>query len=208
MAEQDKIKVANEALRRFGAGTILSFEEETQKAATVAAIYATVVDDAFQATRWTFARRTARLDLLPDAPLSGYARAFALPGDRVGDPVKVIANPSLPDHPLRIFALEGDELHANVTAVWATCVRRVDPNYWPPMFRRAVVTALAAELVVPISHDTKLADNLRAQTWGTPSEGGRGGLMGRAMAIDVASSPGSAAPIGAVDPLTDAWHGE
>ncbi len=102
------------------------------------------------------------------------------------------------------------KLHADAEAVWATCVLPVDPAAWPPLFRAAYVTALAAELAVPQAHDIALADSLRAQAWGTPSEGGRGGLVGRAMARDAAQAPG--ATLLASDPLTAAriggvWHG-
>jgi len=205
MSTQDTLKTVNEALARLGSAPIAALDEETPKAAKVAQIYPTVVGAAFACHRWNWARRTARLDRLAVTPETGWRYAYALPGDRIGEPVKVMLNPRAPDYLLRAFALEGDELHADELAVWATFVRSVEPEQWPALFRAAIVVALAADLAVPLTHDVTLKQQLAQDAWGTPSEGGRGGLMGRAMAVDASAQPGST--VLARDPLTDAWHG-
>lgn len=202
----DDLSIVNEALARLGSSPIFSLEEESKTAGKAARIYPTVVGTVFAAHSWNFARRTTRLDRLAVVPETGWAFAYALPGNRIGDPVKVLDNPRSPDNPLRMFLVEGDELHADAAAVWATCVRQVAPADWPPLFKSAVVVALAAELCVPQSHDVNLAAALRQEAWGSPAEGLRGGQVGRAMARDAASTPGPA-PLGASDALTDAWHG-
>lgn len=211
MAEDDRTKVANEALARLAATPIMAFDDETPTAAKVARIFPTVVAAAFDSHRWNFARRTTRLDRLNIVPETGFAYAYALPGNRIGDPVRVLTNPRNVDNPLRTFVVEGGELHADAGAVWATCVIAVEPPEWPPLFRFAVAVALAAELAVPLTHDTGLKDRLDAEAWGTPQEGRRGGLIGRAIARDAAGTPGPA-PVGASDVLTGArydgpWYG-
>lgn len=202
--------LVNEALARLGSEPIAALDEETPTARKAAQIAPTVLGQVYGATSWRFARRTRALTRLDVRPETGFRYAYALPGGRIGEPVKVLANPRYADQPLRHFAIEGGELHADMEAVWVTCVEEVDPATWPPLFRAAFVTALAGELAVPQAHDTNLADSLRVQAWGTPSEGGRGGLIGRAMARDAAQAPGSA--LLASDPLTGVraegpWYG-
>jgi hypothetical protein len=204
------VALINEALARLGSEPVSAADEETPTARKAAQIAPTVLGQVYGATSWHFARRTRKLDRLAAVPETGFRYAYALPGDRIGEPVKVLTNPQLPDYPLRHFVVEGGELHANVEAVWVTCVLDVEPATWPPLFRAAFVTALAAELAVPQAHDVNLADSLRIQAWGTPSEGGRGGLIGRAMSRDAAQAPSTA--LLATDPLTAArdgggWHG-
>lgn len=207
----DDKSIINEALARLGSKPIFSLEDETPLAAKVAQIYPTVIGDLFGCHSWIWARRTSRLDRLAVEPETGWAYAYALPSDRSGSPVRVLTDPRRQNAPLRHFLVEGDELHADVAAVWATCVRQVAPEFWPGLFRSAAVVALAAELAVPQTHDVTLATSLRQDAWGTPNEGRRGGLVGRAMAIDAASTPGPA--IGDVDAFGSArsggaWHGD
>lgn len=204
------VAVVNEALARLGSQPIAALDEDTAVARKVAQIYPTVVGSVFAVERWRFAQRTRRLDRLAEAPQTGWRYAYALPGDRIGEPVRVLANPRTPDRPLRAFAVEGSELHCDQEAVWVSCVVDVDPTQWPALFRAAIVVALAADLAVPQTHDRDLAEDLRRQAWGTPGEGGRGGLVGRAMARDAAQQPGPS--LGASDVLTGArydgpWYG-
>lgn len=207
----DDLSIINEALAKIGQGPITALDEESKRARSVSLIYGTTIGAVFAAERWRFARRTVSLTRLDLTPETGYRFAFALPGDRVGPPLKVLTNPRDPDRPLRRFVVEGAELHADHEPLWATFVRRIDPEDWPATFRLAAVTALAADLCIPETHDTTLAASLRQEAWGTPSENRRGGLVGAAMAQDIASDPGPA-PLLASDDLTDArldgpWYG-
>ena len=89
MSTQDTLKTVNEALARLGSAPIAALDEETPKAAKVAQIYPTVVGAAFACHRWNWARRTARLDRLAVTPETGWRYAYALPGDRIGEPVTI-----------------------------------------------------------------------------------------------------------------------
>lgn len=202
----DDLSVINEALARIGGAPLFALDEETKRASAVIHIYRTVVPDAFAAHRWHWARRTAPLDRLAVTPETGWRFAYALPGDRIGAPVKVLDNPRCPDLPLRDYIVEGGELHCDREAVWATCVRAVPPAAWEPAFRQAVIVALAATFCLPETHDTKLQAVLEQTAWGSPSEGRRGGLMGRAIALDAASAGAVASAVGS-DPLTASHFG-
>jgi hypothetical protein len=214
----------NAALARIGAAPIMAETEDTELAAQVVAVYYDRVDAILGMHPWKFARQTFRLDEIAPTPDNGYdaaakifangwKRSFALPGTRIGEPRSVLANPRNPDYPLRDYAIEGDRIYADTGPLWVAFTVRVAPAVWAsnPLFRLAATTAVAADLAVPVTHDKDLAAQLLTDAEGTPSEAGRGGMIGRAMAHDLAGAP-IASPL-QNDPLTAArfggqpWHG-
>lgn len=203
---QQKLQILNEALGRLGSSPLFALDEETDRARTCLLVYDTEVDALFGAHRWNFAQRTVRLDRLDEAPNNGWKFAFGLPGERIGLPVRVLTTSKHPDMPLREFAAEGDRIYAQADEIYVTFVMRVDPTQWLPSFRRCAVVALAAALAMPITEDRNTAEKYTVDAFGTPSEGGRGGLLGRAIDEDVRGSPGPA-PAYASDPLTEARFG-
>jgi hypothetical protein len=203
---EEKLKIINEALGRLGSSPIFALDEDTDRARTCMLVYDTEINAMFGQHRWNFAQRTVKLDRQQETPNNGWKFAFALPGERIGLPVRVLDNPRHPDHPLREFAAEGDRIYAQREEIYATFVMRVDPKNWLPMFRRCAVTALASALAMPISEDRNTKETYFVDAFGTPSEGGRGGLLGRAIDEDVRGSPGPA-PAYASDPLTEARFG-
>ena len=117
-------------------------------------------------------------------------------------PWRVLINPRCPDDPLRDYAIEGAALYADRKPLWATVPVRAHPQMWPVAFRLAATVLCAADFCVPVTHDPKLAAALRAEGEGDPVEGGRGGLIGRAIALAHAGARRKA-PIWS-DPLTAA----
>lgn len=200
----DDVTIINRALARVGAPGIFSLDEDTALARQAVAVYYDRRDACLGLYPWSFAKLTYRLDRLAEEPQNGWRYAYALPGTRLGTPLKVLTDPQRADFPLRRFAIEANALYCDEGAVWATVLARVDPSAWPAYFRLAVIMLVAADLAVPVAHDTNLADQLRALGEGTPSEQGRGGLIGRAMIADAAGAP-SAAPLLAADPFTVAY---
>jgi hypothetical protein len=205
--------IANRALARIGASPLGALDEETPKARQVRAIYPDVIEPLLALYDWSFARRTYPLDAVAaiadngyDASakkfMTGWRYAFLLPGTRLGTALKVLTDPRNPKDPLRDFQVENNTLYAERTPLWATVTVKVDPQYWLPAFRAAAVIGVAAALATPIAHDKALAKDLQVQFEGTPEEGGRGGLVGKAIAQDTAGAPRSA-PMWR-DPLTDA----
>lgn len=195
------LQIANNALARIGEGSIASFDEESPLARQVSAIYRDRIDVLFS-WPWNFSRRTYKLQRMDETPDNGWKYAFALPSERLSPPRTVLRDPRQPKNPFRDYAVEGGNLYADIAELWATVSVRVDPSLWPPSFRILATVAAAADLCVPVTHDKDLADQLRGEAYGLPSEGGRGGLMARAIADDIATSP-IAAPLSR-DPLTDA----
>ncbi len=209
----DDLTIINAALIRIGSAPIFAVDEDTELAAQVMAIYATRRDALLGLSAWEFAKRTNMLDLVAETAANGYSStnlwgngyryAFAMPGDRIGTPRKVLTNARQPNLPLRDFILEAGRLYADRNPLWATFTVRADPNIWPPAFRMAAEVLCAADFAVPVSHDATLAADLRSIGEGPEAQMGLGGLVAKALAADVSGSPGPA-PLQMADDLTTA----
>jgi hypothetical protein len=208
--------IVNNALARVGASPLAALDEETPKARQVRAIYGDTIEPLLGGHDWSFNRVTYALDAIAATAendyvasdrkfKSGWRYGFALPGTRLGPPWVVLRDPRMPKDPLRDFAIEGAALYCDVSAVWARVGVRAQPDVWPPYFRLAATIGVAAALAIPMAHDKDLAQRLLAEFQGTPQEGGRGGLIGKAIGQDRAGAPVSAPHWR--DPLTDARFG-
>lgn len=218
------LNIMNAALARIGGGSIMDENEDSDLAAQVRAVYYDRVDAIFGMHPWKFAGKTYKLDAIaPTAEngydatdkkfITGWKYAFALPGARLGEPRRIMADPRRPDDPFREFYIEAGIVYADRAPIWGAFTVRADPSVWVsnPLFKLAVTTGVAADLCVPVTHDKGLAEAIQQDFEGMPSEGGRGGLLGRAMGKDLAGAPVSS-PLRS-DPLTSArrdagsWHG-
>ncbi len=199
----DDATILNRALARIGAGAVTGRDEDTDLARQAWAVYDDTVEAGLALYHWKWPLRTVRLDRLAGEPGNGWDYAFQAPSTALGPPQALFSYPRTPQHPLRDFQVEGGTVYADVADLWGRYVVRLAAAEWPPLYRVALTMWLAAELAVPVTHDSTLASALRQEVFGSPSEAGRGGLMGRAIALDTAGS-GDPSPILASDPLTGA----
>lgn len=212
----DQVSVINNALSRFGGGEIDAIDEDTELAGTVVPIYDDVIPALLGLYEWSFNARTYALDALSETPenefdssankfRNGWRYGFALPGDRLAPPRRILTDPRLPDQPLRQYAIEGGNIYAERTPLWATVSVDADPDVWWAPFRMAATTLLASEFALAVSHDKDLAGRLLIRAQGTSDENGKGGLVGQAISFDAARSR-IKAPM-QTDPLGDARFG-
>lgn len=201
-SEITQATIVNWALIDIGHPASFSIDDESALGGIVSLIWPRVVDRTFSLHDWTFCRRTAKLPRLSATPDTGYRYAFTLPGDRIGDPLKVSTDPKH-TRPLRDYTIEGNELHANHADIWVRCRVLVDARAWDPAFRAAFVTALAAALAVPLMQDEDTAAMLTAKAFGAPSERGTGGEFGRLIAQNLAAEP-KGSPFDGYNPLVEA----
>lgn len=208
------VKVANAALGMLASGEIFSWDEDTELAGKVNAIYRDCIDSCLTAFNWSFGRTSRQLTLLADAagvplkPDNGYCYGYALPPGRLAPPSAYRSSPRSRE-PVRDFTIAMDEggnqnVYCNIKPLWATFKVRPAVALWSPAFRIFATKALAAELAIPVSHDANLAAAFRDEAWGAASSDRRAGLFIKAMAADLTSDSGPEAMYGR-DPLTDAW---
>lgn len=205
-ANLEDVDIVNRALVRIGAPPLMSLDDDNDLAQAAQLIYLTKVEAALGKLRWRFARKTFLLSRLADPPVTGWRFAYQLPGGALGQPEIFLTDARRPDAPLRDFEVEAGELHCNADRVFARCTVMVPPNLWSPEFREAMIVSIASALAVPVAHDTTLSAALAREAVGDPREGGIGGLLGRAIAQEIASSP-PLDNMGSDNPLTDARHG-
>lgn len=206
MAADDDIKVINDALAEFGGGAITALDEDTPLAAKVVPRFYTIRDAALAIYHWDWTKRTTLLQEVTNRALAGFSHAFQFPAGALGPPEALFVNISVPQVRLRIFSIEGDQVWCNSATLYGRFPMRIDVPLWPPAFRLAFVRWLASAYAIPVSHDANLQSQLEAQAIGSPSEGMRGGLMGRAIAMDAAGS-NSRAGINVDDDLTGVHFG-
>lgn len=203
-----EVDIANEGLMAFGATPISSFVADAPNVAKVKTVYMRVVPGIFSEYPWSFTKLTKKLERL-DEPLeedgllaNGWRCAFGLPIERLGNPQRFLADPRNPDRPLRHFAIEGGKVFADYEKLWALGRFMVNPDEWPPYFHSAIVAALSAELIIPISGNASQYDRLQVSAYGTPSENRRGGMLGAAIKADSFASGPIRIPMS--NPLVDA----
>lgn len=208
--ELDEPMIVNWALAELGLAPTFTIDDHSGTGTQVAVFWPRAVARCFGLHDWTFCRRTNRLSRQTKEPETGYRYGFELPGDRIGEPVKLLSDPRN-ETPIRNSRIEGNVVYADEEAVYAVCKVRLDPRVWDWQFADAFAVALAAYLAIPLTQDPDLAAEKAAQAFGTRSEGGAGGVFGRLIAQNRAAGP-VGSPLMQDDPLTAGrfsgnWHG-
>lgn len=208
----DRVTIINWALADLGASPVMSIDDGSDQAGTVAQCWQRCVDHCFSLHDWHDFRKSFRLERAPDRPFNGWAFEHFLPGVRIGGALKVMQAGST--EPVRDFDREGASIFSNHDDLWVRLKVYLDPQHWEPGFRAAFTVALAAYLAVPIRSSTDMRDTLMAQAFGTPSREGTGGMFGRLIAQDRAAAP-IGRPIANAEPVLGdrtgsrpaPWHG-
>ncbi len=204
----DETAVANMALAVIGAGSITDFDEGTPLADTCRLIVPRMIDRCLLSQAWrmnTATRQLERITFTPEDPLppTGYKYGYAFPADTLRGPFRVARTRDTRTSAFREWTREGRRIFTDAEEVYGTFLLRLSPDQWSPTFLDFAVKACAAELCVPVCDDKDHAAQLHAEAWGTPREGGRGGLAGKVLDEDVATNPGFDAA-GDDGPLVDA----
>jgi len=207
MQEMNKVSLINRALMlQLGNPAVYSIGGNDPMNAACDAAWDETLYACFSLHDWSFARRTLKLVRLADAPENGFEYGFQLPGNRLGQVLKVMSDPRNAQALVRDYTIEGDVLTCDVIDVWARVKLLVEPEHWDGAFTAAFVVALGAKLAIALTQDEELAAQKTAEAFGTPSQGGTGGLFGRLIAQDRAAEP-MAVPLYWQDPLTQArWQ--
>lgn len=154
----------NRALRLLGGETIISLDPEDSPTAAVAVeIYDPTVREMLAKHPWRFA--TARIQLaevVEDLPAgSPWTHQYAIPTstlrlvrtDQTSARFELFAAPT--GSQLRMYTDE--------PVVWADVTRVVDDTLFPPMFAKALVMRLAAELAMPVTRRIDIAQSFEGR---------------------------------------------
>ena len=191
----DDLAIANKALAVFAGGSITGFDEGTPLANTCAAIVPRIIDRCLIAQGWKMnlvTRQLERIAFTTEDPLppNGFAYGYAFPANALRGPFRVSRHRDIRAGAFREWSREGRRIFTDAEEVFATFLLRLSPDQWGPTFLDFCITAVAAELVVPVCDDKDHAAELFTKAWGTPREGGRGGLAAKVLDEDVATDTG------------------
>lgn len=152
-----KTDIANVALGLIGGNRITSFGQGTKNA--------NLVNDLYDPLRlhllaypWNFATQRIKLAQLTEVPTFEFDHAYAIPSDWV----YTISVHSSDAGGSTVFYREeqlNDQnvLLSNEEQIFLRYVKdEEDPNLWSPNFRRAVSSALARDLSIPIANSNTL----------------------------------------------------
>lgn len=203
--DQAKVRLVNRALVKAGVSPTYSIDGESRTGALADMAWQSVEGLVFSPPfNWSFARDTLPCIPLAETPQNGWPYGFALPGGRIGPPLAILEAAGQNERKCRDFMAERGNIYAMVPALWARVRIAVSPDTFDAGFANAFVTALAAELVVPLREDTDRAAELARTAFGDPRLGGAGGLFGALLTADRASSQQTGRGFLDQDPLTAA----
>lgn len=186
-----KIDIANGALIKLRAQTLVTFEDGTPQSDIVKQIYERVIQSCLRSNKWHFAMKKQQLTKLNETPINEWQYSFLLPVDFIKIYSVYTSNesPSLNTICFEIFS--NNKLYSNISALWADYIFRIDESYWPVDFVEFATSALAAELAMPITGDTGLMQLYWNQAYGSPNENNQGGLYAKAAQSDSSQNPSS-----------------
>lgn len=187
------VDIASKALARLGSPTIGAFDEDSDAAEKVALLYETTILDLFTRHDWRFAMTRAVLAVDAAAPTNTpWQRGFVLPDldtDRVGPPNQVWPTTDKGAAVTFSYELQDRWLMTDHTVIVISYVQRKPENLWPGYFRKLAIEAVVAILALPITENQTKETYHQQLAFGSPSEGGRGGLFKTAVEADSAGNP-------------------
>lgn len=165
-----KIDIANRALLKLGASRISEFTDESKEAQAILLCWDAVQDREMSAHPWAFALRRTSLAALAEAPAWGYAKQYALPEGFLGldwvDGFDVSSTAlDYLDGTESAWRVEGGRILTDMGAPLKIIyhVRVEDPQQWGPQFVEVMAIALAAEICVDVTGDTRKLQALQQE---------------------------------------------
>jgi hypothetical protein len=206
MAITSDLDIVNAACALLSVDPLQALTDELPGGQAAQTLYEPIIDLCLGLTPWSFARRTQQLGRLAGvtSPL-GFAHVHQLPANRVGPPERLLADPSRPGS--AVWAFDYDEegrVHSDAEILYAQYTARVLPAMWHPVFRAAVIHAVAAGFCELLTGNSSMAAEMQAKAFGTPSEAYRGGMMRAALSADARATPARNLPAHS-NPLLAAW---
>ena len=202
-AATSRVNIVNRALTKLGEPASYSIDDQSNLGGIVDAVWAGVEARVTATFDWSFCRKTVQLSQISSPPNNGWTYGFALPGDRVGEPMAVLQQAGVSEQYLRDFMIEQGNIYTNNTPIWARIRVLLDPQYWDLGFAEAFALALAAGLALPLLQDGNIATEFEKMAFGSAQEQGSGGLFGKLIALNRAAQP-QGRNFMANDPLTRA----
>ncbi len=153
-----EVSICNIAISWLAGNQITSLEDDTTEAILCSANYANSRDAVLEDGDWTFAMKRALPSLKAEPPLFGFSSAFLLPPDFIR-PVELSQKSDFRDN-IDEFEIESGEILCNYEVIYLRYIWKItDPSKFSAGFVQALAARLAADICVPLTHDTDLFAN-------------------------------------------------
>lgn len=160
-----EVDIANRALGKLGAATIINLEDDDPKAVVMKVAFPTVRDAELRRRRWRFSLARHSLPAESQAPAFGFARSFVLPSGclrviQVGD---YDLGPNMADYraaPTELWSIEGRKILTNFSAPLKirTIQQITDTTQFDAAFVEAFASRLAYECCYRITQSHERED--------------------------------------------------
>ncbi len=155
MAES-KIKIASMALAKVGSRAISSFNEETDEARAIDAVYDDILDEVLSEHLWTFAQKRVALavvDATPAMTEDGISVVYSLPPDFV--------KLNFTSDRRALVKVENNRILSDTNDLKILYTyRNDDPVKYFAKFTQALVARLAAEICFTLTESVKKTEGL------------------------------------------------
>jgi len=183
------IELCSRALTRLGAHPIQSFTDGTDIASACDSVYGSILESELSVYPWRFAMKKATLAQLADTPVNEWTYAYQLPTDRIGAPFALFDSTRVGATPFKRYEVFADKIFTDANQLVIDYPYKPSESAFPAYFSEFMVLAIASALAMPVTDQANTADFYHAKAYGTPSENGNGGALGRARRADSAQNP-------------------
>lgn len=184
----DAVKICNMASVMLGAGVIQSLEDDTDLSRMFANLYEPVKFDIMSRYPWNFLRMKFYLTRSAENPIQGFKYSYIIPGDALAGAPHAVFYFNDQKVGSADFRVVGKRIYCDFPEIWGEFTVDRPESELPQYFQKLLAHAIAADLALAITDQQSTADYHRALAFGTPSEGGNGGVMGQAMTLDSQNS--------------------
>jgi len=184
------VEICANALVRLGAQPIQSFTDGTDVATFCNTIYTQKKKYVLSSYPWRFSMKFIQLSRNTTAPAIKWTYQYTLPADRVqGGFPEVYTSSSVGARPIRAHEIVGNKLMTNESAIYVKYQYNVDESLWAEYFTELMINIMKVELAYLVTNNTQLYQELKLEVYGTPSEGGFGGLVNITRFLDSRDNP-------------------
>lgn len=184
----DAVKICNMASVMLGAGVIQSLEDDNDLSRIFANIYEGVKLDIMSRYPWNFLRQKFYLTRSADASIQGFKYSYIIPGEALAGAPHAVFYFNDQKIGTAYFRVVGKRIYCDYPEIWGEFTVDRKESELPQYFQKLLAHAVAADVAFAITDQQSTADSHKATAFGTPSEGGNGGLMGQAMTLDSQNS--------------------
>lgn len=163
-----EVDIANRALGKLGAATIIDLEEDDPKAVALKIAFPLVRDAELRRRRWRFSLQRFLLPADGTAPAFGFARQFTFPNDclRLIQIGEYDLGPNLSDYraaPTELWSIEGRAILTNLPAPLP--VRTIQRITDTTQFDSCFVETLASRLAYECCERITQSDSKKQLAW-------------------------------------------